>query len=144
MINFLAAVPQVTLVFVAMIIATGIVLHFRYNPRTVALGPTLLTTTGIFATFLGVALGLYHFDTTNVQASIPALLDGLKTAFFASVAGVGFAITLKLREFLFGSGGASEQDNETDDVTAADLVRHLRDIREALVGTDEGSLISQL
>ncbi|WP_166484973.1 hypothetical protein [Nitrosomonas eutropha] len=43
--------------------------------------PTILTTTGIFATFFGIALGLADFDAANIQASIPALLAGLKTAF---------------------------------------------------------------
>jgi hypothetical protein len=64
--------------------------------------PTILTTTGIFFTFLGIALGLAHFDTENIQASIPALLGGLKTAFWASVAGVGGALTIKFRHFFFG------------------------------------------
>jgi hypothetical protein len=144
MLSFFAVLSPVTLTFIIFICLAGVFFHVRYNPRTLALGPTLLTTIGIFATFLGIALGLYHFDTTNVQASIPALLDGLNTAFFASVFGVGFAITLKLRELTFGDGMVRDQDVAPEDITAADLVNHLRDIREALTGAEDGSLISEI
>ena len=72
------------------------VLHERlnifYNEKAVSFGPTILTTLGIFATFLGIAFGLSEFDANNIQASVPALLGGLKTAFWASVAGVGGAL----------------------------------------------------
>lgn len=42
---------------------------------------------GILGTFIGIAIGLYHFDVTNIQKSMPALLEGLETAFVTS--GVG-------------------------------------------------------
>jgi hypothetical protein len=67
---------------VAIVIAT-VAFHIRFTPKSVANGPAILTTTGIFATFLGIAIGLSEFDTTNVQASVPSLLAGLKTAFWA-------------------------------------------------------------
>lgn len=139
---FAGSLPLVTLTFIIVISVLGIVFHLVYDQQTVILGPALLTTTGIFATFLGIAIGLYRFDTANVQASIPALLEGLKTAFFASVFGVGFAISLKLREYVFGVPAPAGP--EPDDVTAADLVRHLRDIRDAVAGRDDTSLVSQI
>ena len=140
--DFLASLNQVTLGFIVSICVMGLVFHVRFNRRTADLGPTLLTTTGIFGTFVGIALGLYHFDTSSVEASIPALLDGLKTAFFASVFGVGLAISLKLREFVAGTG--KQDGSASDEVSGADLIRHLRDIRTALTGADDGSLISQM
>ena len=100
--NFLSTLPIETRAWL-IIIALGIILfHAMYNEKTSIYGPTILTTTGIFATFLGIALGLYGFDTANIQASVPSLLAGLKTAFWASVAGVGGALSLKLRHFFFG------------------------------------------
>ena len=36
---------------------------------------------GIFGCFLGISLGLMKFNTTDVQGSVPALVDGIKTAF---------------------------------------------------------------
>ena len=80
----------------------ALVFHVNYNEKTIAFGPTILTTLGMFATFIGIALGLSKFQTTNIQASVPELLSGLKTAFWGSVFGVGFALTLKLRHYILG------------------------------------------
>lgn len=63
--------------------------------------PTILTTLGIFATFFSIALGLLYFDATNIQKGIPALLNSLKTAFWASVFGVGGAIFVKIMCYLY-------------------------------------------
>ena len=98
--EIVASLSIVSQVFILAIAALWLFFNLRYSARVVELGPTILTTLGIFGTFLGVALGLSHFDTGNVQASVPALLTGLKTAFWASVFGVGAAVQLKMREFL--------------------------------------------
>ncbi len=70
---------------------------FRYNARTAEAAPTILTSIGIFGTFLGVALGLSDFDTLHLQDSVPQLLSGLKTAFWSSIAGLLGALTIKFR-----------------------------------------------
>ena len=85
----------------------AIYFHFKYSEKAVAYGPTILTTTGIFATFIGIAAGLSKFDTANIQASVPDLLSGLKTAFWGSVFGVGWALSLKFRHYIFGVKSAS-------------------------------------
>ena len=96
-ISELTQLPTITLVSVVLVLLIGVIFHATYNEKTVELGPTILTTTGIFFTFLGIAIGLKEFDVSNIQASVPALLGGLKTAFWASVGGVGAALTLKGR-----------------------------------------------
>ena len=58
--------------------------------------PTLLTTLGILGTFLGVAIGLLDFDAGRVEASIPALLEGLKLAFVTSIVGILLAAVLRI------------------------------------------------
>ncbi len=132
-----------TQIFIAAIALTTIWFHINFTTSVVANGPTILTTTGILATFLGIALGLAHFDAANIQASVPALLSGLKTAFWASVVGVFSALTIKLREQVFGvpHKGTSLAPN---DVTAADIHKQLVEIHRGLVGSEDGSLISQL
>ncbi len=50
--------------------------------------PSLISTLGVLGTFLGITIGLLAFDTSNLEQSIPELLDGLKTAFFTSLAGM--------------------------------------------------------
>ena len=87
--------PPITLISILLVLLLWVFLHLTYNERTLEFGPTILTTTGIFFTFFGIAIGLKEFDVSNIQASVPALLGGLKTAFWASVFGVGGALTLK-------------------------------------------------
>jgi len=138
--DFLASFSPVAACFIVVILLIWVVFNLRYNPKVVELGPTILTTIGIFGTFLGVALGLAHFDTSNVQASVPALLTGLKTAFWASVFGVGAAVQIKLREFYFGTGAARDEDETPAENPVALLVA----IRDALAGPGDSSLLSQM
>jgi uncharacterized coiled-coil DUF342 family protein len=135
--------PQHTQFFIVAIAAATLAFHWRFSAKTVASGPTILTTTGIFATFLAIALGLSEFNAGNVQASVPGLLESLKTAFWASVIGVGGALTLKFRDYLFGAPSQHSGGN-VDDVTAADLHAQLGNIHMAVAGREEGSLISQM
>jgi len=138
------ALPHETQIFIAIIVTLAIWFHLSFKAETISHGPTILTTMGIFATFFGIAQGLAQFDTTHLQTGVPSLLAGLKTAFWASVVGVGLALTLKLREYAqlhFAPGRSSDTQ---DDVTAADLVKHLKHIHFALVGGNDGSLVSQV
>jgi methyl-accepting chemotaxis protein len=111
--------------------------------RAVANGPTILTTLGIFATFVGIALGLAQFDANNVQGSVPRLLDGLKTAFWASVFGVGAALTIKFRDHLLGHQ-QEPAHHLVEDVGARELLDGISRVEKALVGSEDGSLITQL
>jgi uncharacterized protein YoxC len=56
--------------------------------------PSVVSSLGVFGTFLGITVGLYHFDTTNLDASIPLLLSGLKTAFMTSLVGMSCSLIL--------------------------------------------------
>ena len=47
--------------------------------RFVDHAPTLLTSVGILGTFIGIVVGLMHFDPQDIDGSIAMLLDGLKT-----------------------------------------------------------------
>ena len=58
------------------------------NRRVVEYFPTFISTLGVLGTFFGITMGLMAFDTTDLDKSIPGLLDGLKTAFFTSLAGM--------------------------------------------------------
>ena len=70
--------PPMTLALILFLLLVTIYFHATYKEKTVEFGPTILTTTGIFATFLGIAVGLYDFDVNKVGDSVPALLEGLK------------------------------------------------------------------
>jgi uncharacterized phage infection (PIP) family protein YhgE len=140
----LMSLPRDTQILIAVIAGLTLYFHARFTPQAAANGPTILTTTGIFATFVGISLGLSAFDTSNVQASVPALLSGLKTAFWASVVGVGGALTLKFREYCTASRPAEGTETPHQEVTAAHLAALLSNIHKALVGADDGSLICQI
>lgn len=93
--------PQfVTEVFIyLMLIILGIAIQMVRKdraPRFVNYVPTLLTSLGILGTFVGIIVGLMHFEVTNIDASIPALLEGLKTAFITSLVGMGIAILFRI------------------------------------------------
>ena len=50
--------------------------------------PPVFPTLGIFCTALGITFGLSGFNTEKIQESLPTLLDGLRLAFFATMAGI--------------------------------------------------------
>lgn len=51
---------------------------------------------GVLGTFVGIAIGLFHFDVTDIKSSMPQLLEGLKTAFITSGVGIFFSIILSI------------------------------------------------
>ena len=56
--------------------------------RWIEMIPSAVSTLGVLGTFIGITIGLLCFDTSNLNDSIPDLLEGLKTAFFTSLAGM--------------------------------------------------------
>ena len=46
---------------------------------------SIVTVIGVLGTFAGIAWGLLNFDTNNIEASVPKLLEGLKAAFITSI-----------------------------------------------------------
>ena len=57
--------------------------------------PNLMTSIGVFGTFLGIVFGLLEFDPDNLENSINTLIVGMKTAFVSSVVGMFGAIVFK-------------------------------------------------
>ena len=82
-----------SIIVIAFIVFLIIVLKFKNsekleaNRRIIEYFPTLISTLGVLGTFWGITKGLMAFDTSDLDKSIPGLLDGLKTAFFTSLAG---------------------------------------------------------
>jgi len=113
---------------------------FRYNARTAEAAPTILTSIGIFGTFLGVALGLSDFDTLHLQDSVPQLLSGLKTAFWSSIAGLLGALTIKFRAVM---DITHADDNQAHTASIDDLKNELAKIHSALSGEDDQNLLQE-
>jgi len=74
-------------------------LYFRLakkkTNKVIALLPNVAVSLGILGTFVGIYLGLLEFDVAKISDSIPKLLDGLKTAFSTSIAGMLTSLILK-------------------------------------------------
>lgn len=49
---------------------------------------TYLSIGGVLGTFIGITWGLIDFDSENLDASVPSLLNGLKFAFLTSIFGM--------------------------------------------------------
>lgn len=144
LVEIINSFPFYAKAMVSIMIIMGIYVHFfAFNAKAAAHGPAIFTTFGIFATFFGIALGLLDFDVSNVQSSVPALLDGLKTAFWASVFGVGIALTIKIRYAMWGIS-SKHQDGEVYGATIDDIVTQMACVQQALVGNDDSTLLSQI
>ncbi|MDK2779056.1 MAG: hypothetical protein KYX62_15495 [Pseudomonadota bacterium] len=115
---------------------------FRYSNRTAEIAPNILTSIGIFGTFLGVALGLWHFDTTDIQGSVPKLMDGLKTAFWSSIVGLLGALTLKIRAALAQTG--RREVKQTRVATIDDLDASLKHLADQMNPEQDKGLPQQL
>lgn len=110
-----------SIIVVAFIVCLILVLKFRNsekmeaNRRIIEYFPTLVSTLGVLGTFWGITKGLMAFDTSDLDQSIPGLLDGLKTAFFTSLAGMIGSMFLSA----FISKKQDERDGGISDINQA-------------------------
>ena len=72
------------IVLIGLLAAVGRIRSKRPT-RLIQTAPNAAVSLGIFGTFVGVYVGLLGFDVHDISASIPILLDGLKTAFMTSI-----------------------------------------------------------
>lgn len=99
------------------------------NRRIVEYFPTFISTLGVLGTFWGITKGLLAFDTTDLDRSIPGLLDGLKTAFFTSLAGMIGSMILSA----FINRKQDERDGGVSDINqaAGEITKSIKAMSEA-------------
>jgi hypothetical protein len=141
MVNIFGSLGVFTQAAIVCISLIGIALHVRWTRKSASLGPTLLTTLGIFFCFSGIAWGLLDFDPGDVKGSVPHLLRGIRTSFWASVFGIGWALTIKMRVLLLGSPPLA---NTTSGATVDDLAEQLSRLNRSVAGADDSTLLGQL
>ena len=133
----LSVTGQISLVICSLIVLIVIVsilfrrtAHRRDKPAgpVISLAPGAVISLGIFGTFLGIYLGLRNFDTTNINDSIPQLLEGLKTAFITSLFGMFFSLFLK---YIYGI--YERRDLQKDPIATDDPISILRQIANGVV-----------
>jgi len=117
--------------------------QFKYDRYSVTHGPEILTTLGIFGCFTGIAFALLDFDTKNISYSVPQLLNGVKTAFWASVAGIFGALSLKFRHRFFKEP-IYEETGQIKTASLEDVVSAINILRKSIAGENDSSLLSQM
>lgn len=125
------------------------------NPYIYETIPQVFPTIGILGTFLGIAYGLFYFDVKNMESSIPELLNGLRTAFIASIFGIiGLLIFSKVTAIV---QRLNEQDKTitSDEITAlntlidetkksaAENTGNFKTLTNAIIGDGDESLSTQ-
>lgn len=103
------------------------------NHRIVDYFPSLVSTLGVLGTFVGITKGLMAFDTTDLDNSIPGLLDGLKTAFFTSLAGMIGSMILSI----FINKKQDEKDGGISDINqaAGEITQSVKAMSDANIET---------
>jgi DNA anti-recombination protein RmuC len=133
-----------TMFFVGInLLLTFYFIKIRFDRFAVVHGPEILTTLGIFGCFVGIALALLDFDTNDVQNSVPNLLEGVKTAFWASVSGVFGSLVIRARH-KFQKAPIEQAPGTPKSSSLDDVVVALQGLKTSLTGQDQDTLISQL
>ena len=87
--------------------------------------PSVISTLGVLGTFLGITMGLLGFDTSDLDQSIPLLLDGLKTAFFTSLLGMlGSLILNRVVSKKFQTNSTVDEEYHTGQMIVNALDKH--------------------
>jgi gas vesicle protein len=94
-----AKIDEITETFLSVIVLTFLFYTWKQYQHAEedyrGQGSTILTSLGIAGTFVGILLGLQDFNFNEIQQGITVLLNGLKTAFYTSVTGLGCAIVFQ-------------------------------------------------
>jgi hypothetical protein len=93
---------------------------------------TTIVSIGLFATFFGVLIGLYGFDSNNIASSVPILLEGLRFAFGASVLGMFLSLALSIFHKFLGGGVGDEEVLHSIDRKMDSLVNTLQSPNELI------------
>jgi len=143
MTTILALAPWYSLVFMVVMIMAFVYLNlFAFDEKCVTYGPAIFTTAGILGTFLGISIGLLHFDSGHVQTSLPSLLTGMRTAFWVSLLGVGSSLFIKIRHAFYGIPEKFRKEDDGDPVE--ELIKHSVMLHRLVGGQDGISLSSHL
>lgn len=129
--------------FILIVFTTGILIYFfgEYNKaqRTLRIIPSLLVSTGIFGTFLGIFFALIDFNVDKVDESIPALLEGLKIAFGTSIVGLFLSLVFRIITYLF-----IRKSVVSEEADVKDLLAKMTEVKDAISGDNETSMNTQI
>lgn len=101
--------------------------------RVVNSFPQILSTLGVIGTFWGITMGLLEFNVEDINASIPKLLDGLKTAFYTSLGGM--ITSLLLRWFIDHKEDKADGGLSDMQTAQTEICKSIKSMSDALIET---------
>lgn len=113
--------------------------------------PNLLTSLGMLGTFIGIVIGLLHFDPEDIDGSIELLLGGLQTAFMTSLFGMTMTMVYKILTGLPWLQPAGDTAGGPDEIGPEHIHQLLREqndnltrLHQAIAGDDSDTLTGQI
>ena len=114
------------------------------NRRIIDSLPNIVSALGVIGTFLGITMGLMNFNPSpdKIDASISTLLNGLKTAFYTSLAGM--ACSLLLRFFVTDKVFDKEEEGiSSAEQASINICKEIQQMSKEMIAAIQGSSASQ-
>lgn len=111
-------------------------------PKKSSVSPGIIAALGIIGTFFGIFIGLMKFDSNELEASVPNLINGMRTAFFTSLLGLTFSNILKGWK-AHKINQLSKDDNKEDDVSLERIAELMNIIKSSVIQSNE-ELVSNI
>lgn len=89
--------------------------------------PQGIASLGVLGTFIGISWGLWWFDSADIEASVPFLLGGMRTAFITSVFGMSWSMWLKYKQNSKEKEYYQQQVKVNTDATIGELIAYFKD-----------------
>lgn len=106
----------------------------------------IVTTAGMFGTFLGIVAGIYLLDlrVDYINASIQSLIGGLATAFLTSLGGLAASLAIQInpRGFPYNLPDQPEASADVDPMDA--MLTEIKTLNKNIAGEEDSSLTTQI
>ncbi|MEG3116448.1 hypothetical protein R3F72_15110 [Salinicola sp. 4072] len=150
-----ASSNTVTGIFFSLIMACFVISLYCYKQDKLRslthYTPNLLTSLGMLGTFIGIVIGLLHFDPNDIDGSISLLLGGLQTAFMTSLFGMGMTIIYKFFISVPQMQPRADLATGPDEIGPEHIHQLMREqndnldrLRHAIAGDDSDTLMGQI
>lgn len=145
-------VTGVFFLLIAALFVTALVCYRRDKLRSLThYTPNLLTSLGMLGTFVGIVIGLLHFDPDNIDDSISLLLGGLQTAFMTSLFGMTMTMVYKVLTGMPWLQPKQDVGTGPDEVGPEHIYQLMREqndglerLHQAIAGDDSDTLTGQI
>lgn len=134
-----------TIIFLAVWIPVTIGVPYILRKRGVQEGQMIATGFGILGTFVGIVVGLINFDVTNIEQSVPGLLDGLRFAFITSIVGMGYSMLIGTlsKQLGFESVEVAAKDKSESELLA-EMLEEIKVLNKNITGDNDSTVITQI